>query len=368
MILVVLSCVLAFGLATWGTPVARAAALRFGIVDRADGVLKRQREPVPYLGGLAVYLPFLVTLALVHEFDRRVLGLLLAGTLVLLLGLIDDLGVLTPKVKVAGQLVACWVLIKSDVMTHIVWLPAWGNVVLTVLWILTATNALNLMDIMDGLAPGVAAVAFASLMVVAWPGEPGPIPVMAAALAGSLLGFLPFNFRPARIYLGDSGSLFLGLMLGALAMIGDYTAYNRLGFVAPLFLLGLPLFDTAFVSVVRLSHGRSPFRGSPDHFPLRLRRAGLSVPQVAAVCYAGGALLGGAALLLVRLADPEATVWTLAGAALVAVGFSAWMLARESGERRTTGSRAEKGIRSRRSDRMPPEKDATAAGHGGPSR
>lgn len=342
-------------IARWGTPVVRAAALRFGIVDKPDGKLKRQREPVAYLGGLAVYLPFLVALALVLPFDRRALGLLLAGTLMLLLGLIDDLGALSPGVKLVGQMVACWVLIKSDVMIHVVWLPYWAQVLLTVLWLLTAVNALNLMDIMDGLGPMVALVACLALVATTVASGDVGIPVMAAALAGSLLGFLPFNWRPARIYLGDSGSLFLGLMLGALSMTGEYTAHNRLGFVAPLLILALPLFDTVFVSVMRLARGASPFRGSSDHFPLRLRRLGLTVPQVVTTCGVAGGVLGLLALANVVLLQPRGGWFLLAGTALAGVGFATLLVAAEVRSRRRSGSRAEKDIRSRRSDRFPEE-------------
>ncbi len=349
---VMLAFLIGLAIAHWGTPVVRAAALRFGIVDRPDGVLKRQREPVAYLGGLAVYLPFLVALALVFPFDRRVLGLLLAGTLMLLLGLIDDLGVLSPGVKLAGQMVACWVLIKSDVMIHVIWLPYWAQVMVTVLWLLTAVNALNLMDIMDGLGPTVALVACLALVAVTFTSGDAAIPVMAAALAGSLLGFLPFNWRPARIYLGDSGSLFLGLMLGALSMTGQYTAYNRLGFMAPLLILALPLFDTTFVSVVRLARGASPFRGSPDHFPLRLRRLGLTVPQVVLTCGVATAVLGALALVNVLLLQPRGSGFLLAGTVLAGVGFATLLIIVEVRSRRRAGSRVEKGLRSRRSDRF----------------
>lgn len=350
MILLLLALGLGFGLASWATPVARSAALRFGIVDRPDGKLKRQQEPVPYLGGLAVYLPFLVTVALLHEFDQRVLGLLLAGTLVLLVGLIDDLGGLSPGVKLAGQGVACWVLVKSDVMIHIVWLPPWAQAAITVLWILTVTNALNLMDIMDGLAPGVAAVACLSLVAVTHVGEPGAIAVMAAALAGSLLGFLRHNAAPARIYLGDSGSLFLGLMLGAMTMTAQYTTRNRLGFLSPLLILGLPLFDTVFVSVIRLSRGASPFRGSPDHFPLRLRRMGMTVREITLSCFAVGAVLGALALWNTRLASATRSSLLLAGVAAAGLVFAAVLVVQEARNRRESGPRRRKGIRSRRQD------------------
>jgi UDP-GlcNAc:undecaprenyl-phosphate GlcNAc-1-phosphate transferase len=191
------------------------------------------------------------------------------------------------------------------------------------------------------------------------------IPVMAAALAGSLLGFLPFNWRPARIYLGDSGSLFLGLMLGALSMTGKYTAHNRLGFVAPLLILGLPLFDTAFVSAVRLARGASPFRGSPDHFPLRLRRLGLSVPQVVLASGLAGGMLGALALVNVLLLEQRGSWFLLSGTALAGVGFATLLIAAEVRSRRLGGSRAKKGIRSRQSDRFSvdsPPQDRAAEG------
>jgi len=350
-----LALVLGFIIARWGTPVARAAALRFGIVDRPDGVLKRQEEPVPYLGGLAVYLPFLATMAIVYEFDRQVLGLLLAGTLVVLLGLIDDLGVLSPSVKLIGQLIACWVLVKSDVMTHFFFLPYWANVALTVLWILTVTNAMNLMDIMDGLAPGVALVAALALLAVTFGAGIPAIPVMAAALAGSLLGFLPFNLPPARIYLGDSGSMFLGLMLGALTMTARYTAYNRMALLSPLLILGLPLFDTAFVSAVRLARGASPFRGSPDHFPLRLRRLGMPVWGVIGCCYAGAALLGGLALLNTQLPAGRGSLVLVGGVGAGALLFAGFLLWIDLRGRSGAGLRRAEGIRSRRTDVLPLE-------------
>ena len=294
-----------------------------------------------------------MTLALVFEFDRRVLGLLLAGTLVVLLGLVDDLGVLSPSVKLAGQLVACWVLVKSDVMLHIVWLPPWANLLLTVLWLLTAVNALNLLDIMDGLATGVGVIVCLGLVAATLAGGDRVIPVMAAALGGSLLGFLPFNAAPARIYLGDSGSMFLGLMLGALGMTGDYTAHNRLGFLTPLLLLGVPLFDTAFVSAVRLSRGASPFRGSPDHFPLRLRRLGLSVRGVTRVATIASLGLATLALANIWLLQPAGSLVLVGAVAAAGVGFAAALLWAEARDRRLAGPRREKGIRSRRTDGIP---------------
>src|SRR5581483_1928774 len=127
---------LAFLLSTYGMPIARKAALKFGMVDAADGRLKHQREPVPYLGGLAIYVAFLVSLAFTFEFRQDVLGIILAGTIVLLLGLIDDFGVLSPGIKLAGQFLAVFVLIKSGIRVHIAAIPDWLDIALTVLWML----------------------------------------------------------------------------------------------------------------------------------------------------------------------------------------------------------------------------------------
>src|SRR5262245_2230467 len=209
-------------LSLYGPPLAARAAMRFGIVDRPDGDLKRHRGPVPYLGGLSVYGSFLLTMALVFEFDQRVLGLLLAGTLLVLLGLIDDFGALGVRAKFLGQGLAALVLIKSGIAIHIAALPGWANVALTIVWLVGMTNALNIIDIMDGLATGTAVVACVFLMVVAALNGQHAIVLMAANLTGSLLGFLHYNRFPARIFMGDTGSLFVGMMLGALAMIGKY--------------------------------------------------------------------------------------------------------------------------------------------------
>jgi UDP-GlcNAc:undecaprenyl-phosphate GlcNAc-1-phosphate transferase len=297
MLLYLLTFVLALLLALYGVPLARRAALQFNIVDRPDGRLKHQPEPVPYFGGLAVYLAFLVSLALTLEFRQDVLGLVLGGTLMVMLGLIDDFGVLKPWPKLIGQLIAVLVLIRSGIRIEIAAFPEWLDLFLTVVWLIGIINAINIIDVMDGMAGGVSVVACLWLFVVAVVNQDAMVAVMAAALAGSLLGFLRYNFHPASIYLGDAGSLFVGLMLGALAMLGKYTAVNPAALLAPVLILGVPVFDTLFVMYVRWLRGIPAFLGSPDHFALRLRRWPLSVPQVAVVSYAAALLLGGVGVL-----------------------------------------------------------------------
>jgi UDP-GlcNAc:undecaprenyl-phosphate GlcNAc-1-phosphate transferase len=303
---------LAAVLSAWLTPRMREAALRFGIVDRPDGHLKQHREPVPYLGGLAIYLSFLLALSTTFRFGEEVLGLLLAGSIVVLLGLVDDLGQLGPWTKLGGELVAVLVLVKSGIYIKLAFLPPSIAIPLTVVWLLAVTNAFNLIDIMDGLSVGTALVAAAALFAVAeWNGRTMAATVLAA-LAGSCLGFLRYNFRPARIYMGDAGSLFIGLMLGALAMINAYTERNRVAALAPALILGVPLFDMCFVMYIRWRRGLPIMLGSPDHVALRLRRWRLSIRQTVVLSWAVTALLGAAAVGM-SLLSSMAAVWILGG-------------------------------------------------------
>ncbi len=296
-----LTFVLSFILSLYLTPVMRRAALQFGIVDRPDGRLKRHKDPIPYLGGIAIYLSFLLALAFSFEFDQEVLGLLLAGTIVLLLGLIDDLGFLKPWVKVAGQMVAVLVLIRSGIFIKLIFLPTYASIPLTFLWLVGMANAFNIIDVMDGLAAGVAFFASLAFFFVALLNGRIMIAIMTITLAGSLLGFLKYNFTPAQIFMGDAGSMFLGLMLGALAMIGSYTEKNVLGFFAPVVILGIPIFDTFLVTFVRWRKGIPIFLGSPDHYALRLKAVGLSLKRVIWMSYGAAVILGGLGLFIMEL-------------------------------------------------------------------
>lgn len=295
--------VLAFLLALYGTPIARKAALRFGVVDNPDGRLKNQKEAIPYLGGLAIYLGVLVPLCLLYTFDTRLLAILLAGTLVLLLGLIDDFGVLTPAAKFIGQLIAAIVLVKGDVLIRIQSLPPSWNFVLTILWLVGMANALNIIDIMDGLAAGIALFSSICLFVVAILNGHAMIAIFTIILVGSLAGFLPYNLAPAKIYMGDTGSMFLGLTLGALSIIGDYSQENRLAFFNPLLIFGVAIFDTLFVMVLRTIKGRSPFLGSPDHFAVRLKQKGWTVRRIVISSYITAMMLGALAILNMYLPE-----------------------------------------------------------------
>jgi len=310
---------LATGIAVWLTPRMREAAIRFGIVDRPDGRLKTHGEPVPYLGGLAICLAVLLALALTFQFTEEVLGLLLAGSIVVILGLVDDLGQLGPWSKLCGQLIAVIVLIKSGIYIQLTFIPVWIAVPLSVLWLLAVTNAFNLIDIMDGLSAGTAGVAAVVLLVVADLNGGVPAATMLAAIAGACLGFLRFNFAPARIYMGDTGSMFLGLLLGALAMGNAYTRHNRLAALAPALILGVPLFDMLFVMYIRWRRGLPVMLGSPDHVALRLRKWRLSTRQTVLASYVATGTLGAVAvgMTLLPLEGAAALLAAVAAVALI---------------------------------------------------
>jgi UDP-GlcNAc:undecaprenyl-phosphate GlcNAc-1-phosphate transferase len=316
---------LSFVFAFCFTPMMRRAALQLGIVDRPDGALKKHDDAIPYLGGVAVFAAFLVTLGVLTDFeDRETLGLLLSGSIALLVGLIDDFGVLTPSQKMLGQAFAALVLIKSGTFIKLTFLPVYIALPLTVLWIIAITNAFNIIDIMDGLASGVAAVAAVSITAANYLAGRDSQAFFAAVLAGAAVGFLRHNFHPAKIFLGDAGSMFIGFMLAALSMNAGFTRVNPLAVISPIFILGIPLFDLLLVMFIRWRRGIPVTRGSPDHFALRLRRCNLSVRETAIATYIVGALLGGVALLMSNIQLEWAAV-TMGGTVSLAC-LSAYLL------------------------------------------
>jgi UDP-GlcNAc:undecaprenyl-phosphate/decaprenyl-phosphate GlcNAc-1-phosphate transferase len=319
-----LAFVLSFAFALYLTPLMRRAALELNIVDNPDGRLKNHETAVPYFGGLAVYSAFLLTVGVVTDFGPETLGLLLSGSIMLMVGLIDDFGVLTPKQKLVGQTLAAVVLIKSGTFIKLEFIPQPIAIVLTLLWILAVTNALNIIDILDGLASGVAGIAALSIAIANLAAGRSSIAILCVVLAGACFGFLRHNFHPARIYLGDAGSLFIGFMLATLSLNAGYTRVNILAVISPVLILGIPLFDLALVMLIRRRKGIPMMKGSPDHFALRLRRCKLSVRETAIVTYVVGILLGSLALLIGQVTLGWAIV-TLAGTLSLA-GVFAYLL------------------------------------------
>ena len=306
---------LAFLLSLYGTPLAQKAAYRYRIFDQPDGKLKKHSQPVPYLGGLIVYFAFIAPISLVVDFNQHLLGILFASSILLLIGLFDDLKALTPGIKFLFQIVATYILLKSGIVIDLVFLPGWLDIALSFIWVLTAINAFNIIDIMDGLATSVGAMGALTLFVVSLYSGDFLISILALSLAAALLAFLRFNWEPARIYLGDTGSMVLGMLIGALAMMVSYTRLNRLAFVSGLFVLGIPLFDLAYVIILRVLKGRSPFLGSQDHFALRLRKKNNWSAQKTVTAILAMQLCLSALVVANCLSTPDFTM--LSGAAVV---------------------------------------------------
>jgi UDP-GlcNAc:undecaprenyl-phosphate GlcNAc-1-phosphate transferase len=311
------------------TPIALRVALRRQILDH-PGEIKAQASPVPYLGGLAIVVSFALVVfvaASIRQPDGgygelvTILGL---GVVLALVGLLDDLRGLSPFLRLGIEIAAAVLVWRSQGAAVFDNEPL--DLAVTVLWIVGVTNALNLLDNMDGLTAGVSAIAAFFVFVVAVDSGQFLVATLAIALAGCALGFLRSNFHPARIYMGDAGALFLGFTLAVLTLKIDLVrapTINGLG--VPILLLGVPLFDTTLVTINRLLHRRSPLSGGRDHTSHRLVFVGIPVPAAVSLVYLGGASLGCLAVVLSRLDQTTAIVllgWVIAVAAFFGVLLS----------------------------------------------
>jgi UDP-GlcNAc:undecaprenyl-phosphate GlcNAc-1-phosphate transferase len=307
------------------TPVVRRIALRFQVVDRPNE-RKVQKEPVPYLGGIAIYLGFVTALAAVHPARGKLLVLLGGAPLILLLGVIDDILDLPAKVKFLGQVgIALGVTLlglRIQGLTNpfggYLDLGIW-SIPLTVLWFVGLTNVMNLVDGLDGLAAGVAAIASGALCVVAFEKGQSLVAVTTLALSGAAAGFLPHNFNPAKIFMGDAGSMFLGFTLAGIAIEGALKGAAAIALVIPVVALGVPVFDTACAIIRRFQKGQPIYEADREHLHHRLLALGLSTRQAVLVLYLLSLALGSAAIYMARLSPiPTAFfVVVVAGALLL---------------------------------------------------
>jgi UDP-GlcNAc:undecaprenyl-phosphate GlcNAc-1-phosphate transferase len=296
-------------------PAMRGIAVAFDIFDRPVTAVKTHKQPVPYLGGVAILIAFTISLFWIRlhtDFPtgtlRSLRGVLCGAAILSFLGLIDDIKLrgLHYVTKFVIQIAAALVAVSFDIRIQFVE-PVWFANVLTVLWIVGLTNAFNLIDIMDGLASGVAAVAAAAFLFISLPTEAIYVNFAATALCGAALGFFPYNVsKKLRIFMGDSGSLMLGFVCGTLAIGTDYGGSTKLAVLAPIMILAVPIYDTTLVSILRLKRGMSPFVGSKDHFPLRLEALGWPRPRILAFALALALLLSIGALLATMSGTPGA--------------------------------------------------------------
>lgn len=252
---------LSFGVCYVLTPLVYALAPHLGAIDMPAG-RKAHTAPTALLGGLAVYAAFAVTVLRNFAFTDELKGVALAGSLILAVGIVDDLRHLSARHKLVAQLLAVAILIRYGVVISFLPDTAWGHAgewLLTAVWVVGITNAVNFLDGMDGLAAGTSAINALFFGLVAWQNGQNDMMHLALPLLGACLAFLCYNFRPGRgawIFLGDAGSTFLGFMMAALAVMGDWASHDTVGLIVPILILGVPIFDMTFTTVMRVGTGQ----------------------------------------------------------------------------------------------------------------
>lgn len=299
----------AFTFAT--TPLVRRFAFKIGAIDIPKDNRRMHKKPTPRIGGLAIIFGFTVATLCFAQPSRQLYGTLAGAAIIAVMGVIDDCKNLPAKLKFVIQIIAALVVvfagdIKIDVFTNPnflsdnpYWvLPEWLSVTLTVIWIVFITNAVNFIDGLDGLAAGVSAIMSISLVFISIRVDEYSIAILGIALMGSCFGFLPFNFNPAKIFMGDTGSTFLGFMLATLSIQGVFKSYAVISFAVPLLILGLPLFDALFAMIRRILRGQSPMTADRGHLHHRLVDMGFSQKQTVFILYAISGVLGITAVLL----------------------------------------------------------------------
>ncbi|MDR3113706.1 MAG: undecaprenyl/decaprenyl-phosphate alpha-N-acetylglucosaminyl 1-phosphate transferase [Endomicrobium sp.] len=310
-ILYAVSFAIALFIALAAAPFCRFIAIKLNILDKPLSEIKTHARSVPYLGGAAIALGWLISLSVIRIFThfpdgtlRSLRGIIYGSLIILLLGFIDDkkykgLGF---KSKFLIQTAAAAIVVFGfDIRINFIPIY-WFSCAVSILWIVGVTNAFNIIDIMDGLSSGIAFIAALAFLFISLPTEMIYVNFCSAALAGGLLGFMPFNLsKSKKIFMGDMGSLFIGFILASLAMGTSFTAINEIGLFAPLLILAAPICETFFVSVIRLSKGKSPFLGSKDHYALRLEKLGFSRPQILLITYAVCLIFCGCAFLFTAI-------------------------------------------------------------------
>ena len=289
------------------TPPVKRFAESSGAIDIPKDARRVHDHPIPRMGGLAIFLGFLISVLLFVEMNTQVMGLLLGCVIIVVMGALDDIVALNPLIKLAGQILAAIVAIRCGIMFDKISNPVlagstiqigWLSYPLTVLWIVACTNAVNLIDGLDGLAVGVSAISSLSMMAVSLTIPVGSVPLLLACLTGSCVGFMPYNMNPAKIFMGDAGSQFLGYVLSVVSIMGLFKFHAIITFIVPILALALPLGDTLFAFCRRILHGQSPFHADRGHIHHKLLDMGMNQKQAVAMLYGISTIMGAVAVLI----------------------------------------------------------------------
>ncbi|SEN63631.1 glycosyltransferase family 4 protein [Paenibacillus sp. OV219] len=319
------------------TPFVIKLANKIGAIDKPNH-RKVHTRIMPRLGGLGIYGAFIgayfalqpfIPEGLLRSYDLKLINALLAGgSIIVIIGALDDRFELSAKVKLLGQIIAaCVVVFGFGVKIDLVNIPfgeamqpvgAWISIPLTILWIVGVTNAINLIDGLDGLAAGVSGIAIGTILVMAAILGFAPVILLCTLLLGGVIGFLVYNFHPAKIFMGDTGSLFLGFALATLSMLG-FKQVTMVSFVTPLLIIGVPLSDTFFAIVRRWVNKKPIFAPDKGHLHHCLRELGFSHRRTVLIIYGIASIFGICAILQSTVVQSDAANWVTFGVILVLV-------------------------------------------------
>lgn len=318
------------------SPLVKKFAYRVGAIDVPKDNRRMHKVPIPRLGGLAIFIGFVVSVLLFADITRQMQGILLGSVVIVVLGVVDDITPLPAKFKFLVQIVAALIPVYHGVVIRAVsnpnllsdnayWQMGAFSIPITVLWIVAITNSVNLIDGLDGLAIGVSAISATTLLVIALMLSDLQVAIIMAALVGACLGFMPYNMNPAKMFMGDTGATFLGYLLATMSIQGLFKFYAIISFAVPFLILGLPIFDTAFAFIRRIAHGQSPMQADRSHVHHRLIDMGLNQKQAVATLYVISGILGLSAVVLSTSGELKAMVFLVAlciiGAAAARVVF-----------------------------------------------
>ncbi len=317
------------------TPPVKRFAENVGAMDIPKDDRRVHDHPIPRMGGLAIFTGFVISVLIFVDMSMEVMGLLLGAVIIAVMGALDDILCLNPWIKLGGQLLAALVAMRCGIVFDAISNPGflkaastiqlgWLSFPLTILWIIMCTNAVNLIDGLDGLAVGVSAISSISMMVVSLlvPFATGSIPLLLACLAGACFGFMPYNLNPAKIFMGDVGSQFLGFVLSCVSIMGLFKFHAIITFLIPLLSLAVPLGDTVFAFFRRIFHGQSPFHADRGHIHHKLIAMGMNQKQAVAVLYAVSAVLG---MIAVLIAGPGTGIRIVCIIAAFAISLTVWL-------------------------------------------
>ena len=298
------------------TPIIRRLAFKIDAIDIPKDERRVHKKPIPLLGGLAIFISVIISSLIFLPIDKTLFSIIIGGSIIIVSGVIDDMKGLSPKKKILFQLAAGLVLIIGDVKVDFVTNPfsvndtliylKWFSIPITLFWVVGITNTINLIDGLDGLAAGVAAISSFSLMLVAAKFGYGNVIILSAILGGACLGFLPYNFNPAKIFMGDTGALFLGFMLAAISIEGVMKSIATIAIIVPIIILGVPIFDTTFAIFRRLLNGQSITSADKGHLHHRLLNRGFSQRKTVLILYGISTLFGLFAVLVAKYNSHQA--------------------------------------------------------------